>query len=77
MLAGLPDSMGPYQLIEVLGRGGMGVVFRGYDPVIGRPVAIKVIRRHEQLSPDLDAELKRRFDRDSRTVSGSENAPDR
>ncbi len=35
------NAIGPYQLIEELGRGAMGVVFRGFDPGIGRPVAIK------------------------------------
>ncbi|MET8780105.1 serine/threonine-protein kinase [Nocardia sp. NPDC004654] len=35
-----------YELIEVIGRGGMGRVFRGFDRTLKRQVAIKVIHPH-------------------------------
>ena len=41
----LPERLGKYPVSGVIGRGAMGVVYRGYDPVIKRPVAIKTIRK--------------------------------
>ncbi|MGE0432084.1 MAG: serine/threonine-protein kinase [Planctomycetota bacterium] len=36
-------KLGPYTIIEEVGRGGMGVVFRAYDPALQRDVALKLI----------------------------------
>jgi serine/threonine-protein kinase len=41
----IPERLGKYPITEVLGKGAMGVVYRGYDPVIKRSVAIKTIRK--------------------------------
>jgi len=37
-------SAGRYEIREILGEGGMGVVYRGFDPVMNREVTIKTIR---------------------------------
>jgi hypothetical protein len=36
------ESIGPYRLDSELGHDAMGVVFRAFDPTIGRAVAIKI-----------------------------------
>ena len=38
-----PAQIGRYQVLERVGRGGMGVLFRGIDPVLDREVAIKLM----------------------------------
>ena len=40
--------LGRYQVIEILGSGGMGTVFRGWDPHLQRPVALKTIQLEER-----------------------------
>lgn len=39
-------TLGKYQVLEEIGRGGMGAVYKGYDPYLSRPVAIKVLAPH-------------------------------
>ncbi len=57
--------LGPYEVTEVIGRGGMGVVFRAFDRPLGRFVAIKL------LAPELatSAMARRRFAREAQAVA--------
>jgi len=41
----MPERIGKYTISAVLGRGSMGTVYKGFDPHIHRPVAIKTIHR--------------------------------
>jgi predicted Ser/Thr protein kinase len=55
--------LGSYEVIDRLGSGGMGEVYRARDTRLGRTVALKVLR------PDADPELLHRLDREARAAS--------
>ena len=62
------DSLGRYgryEIMEVLGRGGMGVVMRGYDAALNRQSAIKV------LAPEFaaNASARKRFSREAKSAA--------
>ncbi len=48
----LPPSLGPYELIEELGEGGMGIVYRARNTKLGTPCAVKVLIAGEHASPE-------------------------
>jgi ankyrin repeat protein len=56
-----PQTIGTYQILGELGHGGMGVVYHGRDPAIGRPVAIKIIRLDPGATAEQGAELRQRL----------------
>ena len=58
---------GRYQIVAELGRGSMGVVYQGFDPVIGRTVAIKTMLI-EGLSSSEFQEYKARFQREAQAA---------
>ncbi|MCE9659774.1 MAG: protein kinase [Burkholderiales bacterium] len=62
-----PERLGKYLIRRELGRGAMGVVYEGYDPLIERAVAIKVLRIDEA-NGELDAELRLRFRREAQAA---------
>jgi eukaryotic-like serine/threonine-protein kinase len=58
------DRLGQYELREQLGRGGMAVVFRAYQPSLEREVAIKVLQNATG-----DPDFVERFRREARSIS--------
>ncbi|MFE7750577.1 serine/threonine-protein kinase [Streptomyces sp. NPDC057428] len=61
---------GRYELVDELNSGGMGDVWRGYDAVLDRPVAVKVVRRQAVAgSPQLAEEFAKRFKREARITA--------
>ena len=60
--------IGPYEIVAEIGRGGMGIVFRAVDPVIGRPVAVKTIRLDDLTDPKEKAWLRERLFREAQSA---------
>lgn len=63
-MANRPARIGKYEITDVIGEGGMGAVYKGTDPRIGRTVAIKVIKGDFADNP----ELLRRFYQEAQAV---------
>lgn len=62
----MTDSLthiGRYQLVAPIGLGGMGALYRAWDPQLDRQIAIKVLVRD-------DPELRERFAREARSAAG-------
>src|SRR5687768_10593908 len=57
--------LGPYEIISLLGAGGMGQVFRARDTRLGRDVAVKILPAPYAGDP----EWRRRLEREARAVS--------
>jgi TonB family protein len=70
-----PEYFGRYQVIEELGSGAMGVVYLCIDPRLARPVAVKVLKEGEHMSPQEREQYRTRF-RHEAEAAGRLNHPD-
>src|SRR5262245_26729153 len=61
------QSFGRYEIIEQLGAGGMGAVYKARDPMMGRDVAIKPMLSHAFEGPQA-AEFRERFFREAQAA---------
>ncbi len=61
-------SLGRYRIDRVIGRGSMGVVYLGLDPMLGRQVAIKTMALGREFAGTELDEVKQRFFREAETA---------
>jgi serine/threonine protein kinase len=59
------SKLGPYEIVAVLGAGGMGEVYRARDPRLGREVALKILPTGSAADP----ERLRRFEQEARATA--------
>lgn len=62
-------TLGQYEIVDVLGRGGMATVYLGRQASIDRTVAVKVLPPH----PGLDEAFKERFQLEAKTIGSLQN----
>ena len=60
----MAETIGKYEVVELIGRGGMGTIFRARDPVLERAVALKVVS-----SLEVTPELRARFFREAQACA--------
>jgi eukaryotic-like serine/threonine-protein kinase len=65
MVLSTGTRLGPYEIQDAIGAGGMGEVYRAYDTRLDRTVAIKVLPAHVASDP----EVRERFEREAKTLA--------
>jgi eukaryotic-like serine/threonine-protein kinase len=65
---GIPRSVGKYEIVDAIGAGGMGTVYRAFDPTLERMVALKIVHldRVQEVAPE---QLRARFRNEARAVA--------
>ena len=62
-------SLGRYEILEELGRGAMGIVYKGRDPKLNRVTAIKTIRFTDDFDEEQAAKIREQFYREAEVVA--------
>jgi eukaryotic-like serine/threonine-protein kinase len=60
-----PQTIGKYEIVKELGRGGFGIVYQARDTRLGRLVALKLLHTHLNLDPAFAS----RFEREARAIT--------
>ncbi len=68
-MSDLLTKVGRFEIVSLIGRGSMGIVYKGFDPVIGRTVAIKTMQSEGIAGPELE-EFRRRFQVEAQAAGG-------
>jgi serine/threonine protein kinase/ligand-binding sensor domain-containing protein len=63
------QNLGPYRILEQIGRGGMATVYKAFQPSMNRDVAVKVLPPHFMQDPS----FAERFEREAHTVARLEH----
>ena len=61
--------LGPYEIVQPLGQGGMATVYKAYQPALDRNVAIKILPSHLAQDP----QFSERFTREARAIAQLEH----
>jgi serine/threonine protein kinase len=69
------ELAGRYRIEEVIGRGGMGAVYRATDQRLGRPVAVKVITASAGNDPEVRERLRARFRHEANAAANLPHHP--
>jgi len=64
-MAEIPKTIGRYDILQMVGRGGMGVLYRARDPMLERDVALKMML----VDFSLDQTARERFQREAKAVA--------
>lgn len=62
-------KLGRYEVLEQIGRGAMGIVYKGKDPILNRLTAIKTIRFSDEFDEDNVDVIKTHFYREAEVVA--------
>ena len=73
MLDQKPDKIGKYDVVDILGKGSMGIVYKGHDAYVDRPVAIKVATNADA-EDDGESMAKRMFVNEARSAGRLDHA---
>jgi serine/threonine protein kinase len=68
MVEQVPEKLGKYEIIKLVGKGSMGVVYEGYDPFADSPVAVKVALAESLKDKEVGSRYRKMFFNEAHTA---------